>query len=83
MILPKETTLHILPGTKIFLDKGVSIISYGSIVAKGTKDKKIMFSPLNKYHPWGTIALVGKNSNSVFEFSVFDGGSGTNKRRIF
>lgn len=80
LILPKGTTLHILPGTKVLLDKGISIISYGSIIAKGTIDKKIMFSPLSKLHPWGSIALVGQNSKSVFEFSVFDGGSGTNKK---
>ena len=47
-------------------------------MAKGKKDKRVTFTPLNKYQPWGTIALVGKDSNSVFEYCVFDGGSGAN-----
>ena len=84
LILPEETTLNILPGTQILLDKGVSIISYGSIIVNGKKDKKVTFSPLKKHQPWGTIALVGNDTNriskSVFQYCVFDGGSGANEK---
>jgi hypothetical protein len=75
IILPKGTELRILPGTKIFLDKGVSIISYGSITAIGEKNNKIEFLPLGE-SPWGSVAMIGKDSTNKFNYCTFAGGSG-------
>jgi hypothetical protein len=80
LILPRGTILNILPGTTLLLGKGVSIITYGSIIAKGTKGQKISFLPLNNIEPWGVIAMVGKDSTNVFEYCNFTGGSGAYNR---
>jgi len=76
IILPKGTELKILPGTSIFLDKNISIITYGSINAIGDLDNIIEFLPLSK-SAWGSIAMVGDESINSFNFCNFKGGSGS------
>ena len=68
--------VKILPGTKIFLADGASIIFKNEVTAIGLKEAEIDFiSDDNSI--WGTVALVGpKTRNSVFKYVNMSGGSG-------
>ncbi|MBT5407058.1 MAG: right-handed parallel beta-helix repeat-containing protein [Gammaproteobacteria bacterium] len=76
VILPEGSTLNIKPGTTIRMGKNISLITYGSITASGTKDSPIKFIPLDDDSPWGVVAMVGGDSNNIFENCFFSGGSG-------
>jgi hypothetical protein len=57
---------------KIFLAAGISIHKRGKVFANGTKINPVIFEPLNKNEPWGTIFIQGKGGNgSTFRHSKF------------
>ena len=83
IIYPENVTLHILPGTEIFMGKNSSIFCYGKVIAKGLEEKPIIFRALNKLDPWGSFVLQGKKtSNSVFEYCRWENGSIPEKKLI-
>ena len=76
IILPESLTLKIKPGTIIRMKEKVSLITYGSIIAAGTKKLPIKFIPLNNDLPWGVVGMVGDKSKNIFKNCFFSGGSG-------
>ena len=75
LIISKNEVLQILAGTKLKIKEGVSIFSYGKVIAVGTKLKPIVFEPNGK-EPWGTFVIQGHGANnSQFEYCNWSGGS--------
>jgi hypothetical protein len=67
--------VDILPGTRVRLMEGASVIFKGKVHAVGTKQSPIVFEP-DGDKPWGVIALIGKGTEgSVFDYCHFSGGS--------
>ncbi len=65
-LVPRNTRLHIEPGTDVFLDAGASLVSYSAIDALGTARYPIRFLPLDSEKPWGTLAIIGAPNESRF-----------------
>jgi hypothetical protein len=70
--------VKIMPGTNFFVKEGKHIIFKDKVIANGLKNKPITFKKHNiSSKPWGTIALVGVNSqNSELSNLIITGGSG-------
>jgi hypothetical protein len=83
LVLPENSKLIIEAGTKIFFSNNSSLITYGSVLARGTKDKRILFTGKNLSERWGVFALIGSNTEAIFEYCDFSNGSGKNYRRIY
>ncbi len=84
LIVEKNQRLIIEPGTKIFMDKNVSIFSFGKIIMKGEKNKPIKIKRLDPTTPWGNIALVNEGANeSHFEYVEVSGGTIGKYENIF
>ncbi len=85
LVIGKKDKLVIKPGVKIKLDKGVSIISYGQIVAEGTKSNPIIITK-NGDAPWGSIVMQGidkeYSKQNYFKHCYIDGGSGINYEHV-
>ncbi|MBI4114521.1 MAG: CotH kinase family protein [Candidatus Niyogibacteria bacterium] len=76
IIVPKNTRLHILPGSTLLFGPRGSLISYSSIEAKGTAFAPITFRGTNAETPWGSVGIANVgNMPSVFEYARFEGGS--------
>jgi hypothetical protein len=72
-----ENPVIIKPGTIFLLNKNANVIFKNKVEAKGDKDNKIIFRA-NSKEPWGTVALLGKNtSRSEFNHVEFYDGSGS------
>jgi Right handed beta helix region/CotH kinase protein len=83
LVIPKGDTLVIDPGTTVRLERDVSIVSYGKVVARGTSGRPIIFRAAVEGQPWGTFALQGEGANgSEFEHVRFKGGGGAFLGRI-
>ena len=77
-----KKVVEIKPGTQFSIKNGSSIIFKNKLIALGTKEKPILFKNKNG-QSWGTIALQGnKTKNSIIDYVVFDGGSGSNYKNI-
>ena len=77
LIIEKDDMLVIKPGTTIRFAPGASIISYGKIIAEGTKELPINFISQEKGEPWGAIVLQGEGTDgSYFKYCNFEEGSG-------
>lgn len=83
LIIPKGRTLIIDPGTKIFLSKGISIISYGRIIANGTSTAPIIFTSLNPDEQWGVIGLVQEKASGEFSNCIFEKGGDAHINNIY
>ena len=64
--LSKNNNLIIQPGVKIFFEKDVSIISEGSIIFNGTRDK-----PITIYSSKGFGSLIFSNNDYKFSNVIF------------
>ena len=83
LIVPKSDKLVVDAGATILLDPDVSILSYGQVVVRGTRERPVTFRPAIEGRPWGTIALQGEGANgSKFEHVRFKGGGGASMGRI-
>lgn len=78
VVLPSGLRLVIQPGTSLWLDRGVSIVSYGPLEAHGTAEQQIRIHPLGHNRPWGSILLVDAPGKSIISFADISGGSGIN-----
>ncbi len=77
VIIPLGLRFIIEPGTIVYLDNNVSIISYSPLEALGTKDQPIRFLGKTAATTWGTIAVVNTGRDvSRLKFAEFNGGSG-------
>ncbi len=73
IIVPKDFTLKILPGTTLRLASGVSVVSYGNIMAQGTASASINFVAQSN-SPWGVIAVIDGDQKNHFSHCNFSGG---------
>ncbi len=76
VIIPSGLELVIDSGATLYFDKGVSLISYSPIIAKGTNERKIKVSRLNPLEPWGAFAVINAGEKkSLIDNVEFDGGN--------
>lgn len=75
ILIPKGITLTIQPGTHIAFAKDTSLISYGRIVARGTKQEPIVFTGKDKNTEWGTVGLVQEDASGEFVYCIFENGN--------
>ena len=52
-------------------------------MARGAKNKRILFSGKNLTDRWGVLALVGSKTEAIFEYCDFRNGSGKNYRGMY
>ena len=58
LIIPPGTTLTIAPGTTIRMGRGVSLVSYSPVIARGTEAAPISIAPAEAGAAWGVLAVV-------------------------
>ncbi len=76
IILPKNSIFKIQPGTTLKMKKNISILSYGQIIAKGTKENPIQILANHPDEPFGVVAVLGKTEKqSVFSYVKIQNGS--------
>jgi parallel beta-helix repeat protein len=75
IVIPKNTRFVIRAGAKIYLAKGVSLVSYSPISALGTKDKPIFIGRQKDNENWGAIAVINTDERSDFGHIAMVGGS--------
>ncbi|MBU1176980.1 CotH kinase family protein [Patescibacteria group bacterium] len=76
IIFPRNLSLEIKPDVQLKFALDVSFISYGSILAQGSKERPIRLFGQNKDLPWGVFAILGPHQKkSVFEYCLIEGGS--------
>lgn len=76
IVIPKGSALTIAPGTTLFMEPGVSILSYGPVHALGTQQLPIRIRAAREGgNPWGVFAIVGVQQESRFAYVEFEGGS--------
>jgi hypothetical protein len=66
ILVPKNVSLSIEPGTTVRMGAGCSLISYSPILAQGTPDQPIVFTANYRPFKWGVIGVVGA-SQVLFE----------------
>lgn len=75
VIVPRGLTLEIKPGAVLKFAPGVSLISYGKVIARGSKGSRIRFRPKDGNTPWGVFAVVNEGADgSVFSNVHVSGG---------
>ena len=77
VIIPVGVDVIIKPGATLFMDKGVSIISYSPVVAEGIANQPIRVVRSSQGGAWGTFAVINtKRNKSIINHVRFEGGSG-------
>jgi hypothetical protein len=67
----------IAPGTEILMSPGVSLVFRDKLRVRGTKNLSVSIRPSLLDQPWGTLALVGPNTEgSAIKHLKAHGGSG-------
>ena len=75
--IPSHLKVKINPGSELFLDEGVSILSYSPVEINGTPSSPVMIKRLYSNKAWGTFAVVNaRDEKSIVSHVVADGGSG-------
>lgn len=76
IVVPRGVELIIEPGTVLRFGRGCSLISYGTVQARGTRDEPIRFTARHPLLKWGVVGVVAlnKDSRSAFEHTRFDHG---------
>ncbi|MEK6676593.1 MAG: CotH kinase family protein [Planctomycetota bacterium] len=74
IVIPRDTTLHIEPGTRIKMSARASLIVFGPILAEGTEAAPIEIVASDG-KPWGVFASVKPNSPCVFKHVHVSGGN--------
>ena len=79
VIVSPEATLTIEPGVEIWMPEGACLYVNGSMQARGTPDKRIVFklNPLYDQGSWGVISFQNTPLESVLEYvSIEDASTG-------
>jgi len=66
-------TLIIEPGVTLFFNKNTSLIVQGNIIAEGTKDLQILFSPYSYEDAWSGIRIENRTAKAKFKFCIVEG----------
>jgi hypothetical protein len=74
IIVPKNVKFIISPGVELLMKRDASIVSYGDVVAKGSKNFPIKIRAYNN-EPWGVIAIIGPSKKAIFEYVEISGGN--------
>ena len=75
VIVPRGVQVEIFKGANIFIAEGVSIVSYGKILAKGTQAEPITIQSVDE-KPFGVFSLIGDGSSeSIFDYVHVSNGS--------
>lgn len=78
IVVEEKGVLEIKPGAKLFFRENAGILSYGKLIAKGTKGKEIIFTATKD--KWKNITIAGSYTDgSILEYCEISRGSG---RRI-
>ena len=77
IIISPDIKTIIEKGTKFRLKKNISVLMQGDVYAEGTIDENISVVRYEKKNPFGTFAIIGKNSTSIVKLNNFiiEGGS--------
>ena len=80
IIAPVGVNTIIEKGTKFIMLKDTSILFQGNLSAEGTKNENISIRALNNSEPFGTFAVIGKDSkiNTTLSNFLIEGGSEAN-----
>ena len=80
IITPVGIDTIIEKGSKFIMSKDISILFQGDLSAIGTKNENIIIKALNNNEPFGTFAVVGKDSriNTTLTNFFIEGGSEAN-----
>ena len=73
MIVPSGLRVMIAPGAVLRLGVGASLISYSSIIARGTPEAPIIFTAQNRWRKWGVVGVV-RAGRAIFEHVRFEHG---------
>lgn len=74
LLINPNAKLTIDPGVEIFLKQDVNITCHGNIVAEGTKEEPISFTPDNSSKNWGHIYFYEKAEKGVFKHCIIKEG---------
>lgn len=75
VIIPKQFTLVVDAGTKLTMNPGVSVVSYGRVRAVGTKERQISITAADPEKPWGVFGILNATGTSTLDYVSIDGGS--------
>lgn len=76
LVVGKQQTLRILPGTEILLAPGTSLISRGRLTMEGTASLPISVRRLDPDIPWGALLIMGPSAaDSRISHARIAGGS--------
>ncbi|HEY4477094.1 MAG TPA: CotH kinase family protein [Candidatus Paceibacterota bacterium] len=75
VIIPKGLNVIIRPNTELYLEPGISVVSYSPIEARGTATQPIGIKAASFWLPWGSFALVNTGKKSIFTHTDIAGGS--------
>lgn len=76
-IVAEHETIVVEAGTEVRIAPDASLFVFGRIEAEGAPGLPIIFGPMEKDRPWGTLALVGEGAaGSRFSHCRFERGSG-------
>lgn len=75
LIVPVDYGLILGPGVVLNIAPNTSILSYRALRVQGTPDDPVVVKPLVAGRPWGSMAIVNAEDESVVENLHIDGGS--------
>ncbi|MCK5822040.1 MAG: lamin tail domain-containing protein [Bacteroidales bacterium] len=67
-------------GTRVYLDKNVNLIVYGTLDVQGILDDPVLFISRQRGDGWGGIEFLAGSSQSKMSFGIFSDGGGDNSR---
>lgn len=65
LVIPRDIKLVIPAGTHLKMGQGISLISYGPILAQGTTEQPILFSSNQPGQSWGNIGVLDTAEQSI------------------
>jgi len=75
LIVPVDYGLILRPGVVLNLAPSTSILSYRALHVQGTPDDPVVVQPLIPGEPWGVIAIINAEEESLVEHLHIGGGS--------
>ncbi len=73
VIVPSAVRLRIVPGTRVRMGSGASLLSYGPVDVVGTSGAPVLFEPATR-NAWGVFLVANAEGPSRIEWAEFRGG---------